>query len=82
MENNKYYIFQECVFVALGTQDEMPMRHILICDLPGFTIFFNASQTVRFSEEKKKVTEYKMRVSIFSTNFVSNVSHSRKNRAA
>jgi len=31
----------ECVFVALGIQDAMRMRHIVICDLPGSTIFFH-----------------------------------------
>jgi len=33
--------YSECVFVALGTQREMRMRHILICDLPGSTILFH-----------------------------------------
>jgi hypothetical protein len=30
-----------CVFVALGTQHAMCMRHIVICDLPRYTIFFH-----------------------------------------
>jgi hypothetical protein len=57
------------VFVALGIQHEMRMRNIVICGLPGSTIFFHfISQTALFS--KKTVTEYKMRVLIFSTTFV------------
>jgi len=31
----------ECVFVALGTQYEMCLRHIVICGLYGSTVFFH-----------------------------------------
>ena len=39
-KSNKYYIFC-CVFVALGIQYAMRMRHIVICGPPRSTIFFH-----------------------------------------
>ena len=47
-----------------------PARILIFCDI--------TSQTARLS---KKVTAYKMRVLIFSTNFVWNIFHSKKNWA-
>ena len=33
--------YSECVCVALGIQQAMRMRHIVICDLPGSNEFFH-----------------------------------------
>ena len=37
----QYHTYSECVAVALGIQHAMHMRHIVICGLPGFTVFFH-----------------------------------------
>ena len=48
--------YSECVFVGLGIQREMRLWYIVICDLPGYTIFFYVfSQKAPFSGKKKLV---------------------------
>ena len=43
----------ESVFVALGIQHALRLRHIVICDLSGSTIVFRIiSQMSRFSKKK------------------------------
>jgi len=42
--------YSECVFVALGIQRAMRMRHIVICGPSGCAIFFHiVSSKARFS---------------------------------
>jgi hypothetical protein len=71
--------YSEFVFITFAIQHEILvcMHHIVTCGLSGYTIFFHIiSQMTLFLI---KVNQYKMCVSIFSTNFVRNTSHSKKN---
>jgi hypothetical protein len=57
------------VFIALGIQHAMRMRHVVICGLPRSTTFFRIISTARFSKKKKKLPNTK-RVLISSVSFV------------
>ena len=60
--------YSEHVFVALGVQCEMCMRHIFLCGMPSFVIFlYIISQTAQFS--KKKVINHEKCYLIFSKIF-------------
>jgi len=53
---SKNITYSACVFVALGVQHAMRLRHIVICGLSGCAVFFNIiSQTARYSKEKNKL---------------------------
>jgi len=66
------------VVVALGIQHTKYMSRIVICGLSGCIFPHIISQTARFF---KTVIEYKTCVLIFSTNYVRNIFHSKKNWA-
>jgi hypothetical protein len=54
--------------ITLGIQNAMRVRHVVICGLPGATLFFNfVSEQYDF---RKEVIENKMSVMIFPTTFV------------
>ena len=64
-----------CVCVTLVIQYAMRMSHV-ICGLPRSTKFSTLSLK---EHDLKKVIEHKMSVSIFSTNCIWKISHSKKN---
>jgi hypothetical protein len=68
VEKSVSITYCECVFVALGIQHAMRMRHIVICGRP---ILQNISTLSHKRHDfRRKVAEHKMCVSIFSTAFV------------
>jgi len=69
--------YSECAFVALGIKHAISISHIIICGVPGSTIYFYDIQTARFS--KKKLLNIKcVRVLILSTTFVRNTRRSKR----
>ena len=71
------------MFVALGIQYEMRVRHIVICGLFVSTnIFPRCLLNNTIFEKKKKNIELKMCALIFYTTFVWNIFHCEKNWAS
>jgi len=48
-------IYSECVFVALCIRHEMSMRHVVICGLPRYKIFFSTLSHKRHDFRKQNV---------------------------
>jgi len=71
--------YSELLLAVLSIQHSIPMIHIVICGLSGSKYFSTLSN--KRHDFRKKVVEYKRCVSVFSTWFVWNISHSKKNWA-
>jgi hypothetical protein len=79
---NKHYIFWVCVcgFRYPACNAHAPYCHLWPHRLYDIFPHYLINDTI-FEGGKKRVTERKMCVLIFSTTFVRNISHSMKNRA-
>jgi hypothetical protein len=78
MESNKYYIFWVCVCIcALIIQHAECIHCIILSSVYSVVVPYFST----LSHFPKKVTERKMCVLFFSTYFVWNISHSKKNSA-
>jgi hypothetical protein len=70
-------VYSESVFVALCIQHSKSRSHIVISGLSGSTVcFFTLSHKRR--DFRNRVFENRMHILIFYTNFVWNISHSKK----
>jgi len=74
--NNTHFL---CVFIALGIQHAMRLRHIFVCGLPRCTVFFPPYLIKGTILEKKNFIEYQICVSSLSTTFVWNIFRYKKN---
>jgi hypothetical protein len=61
--------YSECVFVALVIQHAMRMRRFILSPAASLAVpYFSTLSHKRYDFRKKKITEYEMRVLIFSAN--------------
>ena len=67
------------MFVALVIQHAKHMRRIILSSVTCPALAYFSALFNKWQDFKKKVIEYKTRVLIFATNFVSSISHSTTN---
>ena len=71
--------YSECVFVALGIQHSSACAILSSVACSALQYIFFSTLSHKGTPLEKKVTEHKMYVLIFSTTFVPNIFHSKKN---
>ena len=69
VERQYFFLYSECVFVALGIQNAMRLRYLSFVACLALQ-YFSALSHKQHDFRKKKIIEHKMRVLIFSTTFV------------
>jgi hypothetical protein len=69
----------EYVFVALVIQHAMRMRRIILPSVARPALSYFSALSHKRHVFREKVVGHKMRIFLFSTNFVRNISHSKKN---
>jgi hypothetical protein len=77
-KSNAYYLFWSYVCSLRYPAWSEHAPYCLLWPAPVYNIFPHYLTKARFSK-KKKVTEHKMCVLVFSTSFVWNISHSKNN---
>jgi hypothetical protein len=75
MRRSKYYILS--VSVALVIQHAKRMRRIVLSCVASLALLYFSTLSHKWHDFRKKVTDHKTCVLIFSTTFVWNISHSK-----
>ena len=73
--------YSECVFAALFIEHAIRMRRILLSSLVCLAVRHFPTFSHKGHDFRKKVAAHRMRVLIFSTTFIRNISHFKKDSA-
>jgi hypothetical protein len=65
--------------VALVVQNAMHMCHVILSSVASLALPYFSTLTHKWHDFQKNITEHTMCVLIFSTTFIWNISHSKKN---
>jgi hypothetical protein len=73
--------YSECVFVSLFPQSAKRMRRIILSSVASQAVSYFSTSYHKYHDVRKKVIAHKMCVLIFSTTFVWDISHFKRNWA-